>query len=88
MVKVPVDVPISPALHKKLLSLDSDMKAIQQMMQMFQQSCQSRLVETQNAARSTWAQIEAETGIDLKNVSWEPHPRDAVVVATQMRLIG
>ncbi len=83
---IPQPVAISPALHQKLLKCDGDMQAIQQMMQMFQQSCQAKIQEANARARSIWEQIGQETGIDLRNVSWEPHPKDAVIVPTQVRV--
>jgi hypothetical protein len=87
-VNIPEPVSISPADYKKLLKLDGDLKAIQQMMQMFQATCQARLAETQGEARAIWGKIAQETGIDMKNVSWEPHPEQPLVVPVQMRING
>lgn len=84
--KIPEVTPINVKHHKELLRLDSEMAAIQRMMQMFQQTCQARLVETQTRARELWGEIGRDTGIDMQNVTWEPHATDPVILPVQVRV--
>jgi hypothetical protein len=83
---LPKTTAIPPQLHRDLIEADNAVKAIQQMMQMFQQQCQARLSESQGKARAAWERIAADTGIDLSTVAWEPHPTDPAVVPVGMRL--
>jgi len=72
-------------LWRALIQADNDIKAVQQMMQMFQQNASARLADAQGRARTAWMKIGEETGIDLNNISWEPHPSEPLVVPTGMR---
>jgi hypothetical protein len=85
---LPKTTPVSPALHRELVEADAAMKAVNQMIQMFQNQAQVRLTEAQTRAREAWSKIAAETGLDLNTVAWEPHPTEPSVVPVQMRFRG
>ena len=82
----PKTTPVNPKLHAALIEADAQVKAVNQMTQMFQANAQARLQAAQSAARKAWEEIGRETGIDLRNVSWEPHPTEPAVVPTAVRL--
>lgn len=71
---------------KELRQLEEGKRAVQQMMQMFQQQCEQRLTQYNQAAQKAWQKIEKETGIDLINVLWVPHPTDNKVMPVQLNL--
>jgi hypothetical protein len=82
----PKTVEIDPKLHKKLMEANSRMEAVQKMMQMFQSTCEERMAAIQREVRETWGEIAQSTGIDMRNIVWEPHPSQPIVVPTQMKL--
>lgn len=85
---LPTKTPVPVQLHRELIEADNAVKAVQQMMQLFQQQCQARLTEAHNRARAAWEKIREETGADMQSVSWEPHPSEPAIVPVQMRVNG
>lgn len=83
---IPAPVQITADQHRKLLGSNDALQAIQQTMQLFQQTCEQRMATVQANVRSTWAEIAQQHGIDMKNVVWEPHPSQPMIVPTQMRI--
>lgn len=77
---------ISPVHYKKLMDLNSNIQAIQSMIGMFQNQCEAKLAQHQEAARKVWSEIQKETGVDIDNIMWEPHPTEPKIVPVQANL--
>lgn len=86
MDKLPTPVQIKPEHHKKLLHLNNGLIAMQEMMQKFQETYQARVNQHIQETQQVWAQIAAETGIDVQNINWAPHNTDPVIHPISIRL--
>ncbi len=83
---IPKEVPIRAELAKRLRQLEEKSKAIGQLIQMMTQSGEQHISNYNSQAREVWMEIEKETGVDLRNVVWSPHPTENKIVPIQMNI--
>jgi hypothetical protein len=83
---LPQPVAISSKNHRALMDANNRMKAVEQSMQMFQQQCEQRIAAIQAEVRNAWGEIAKETGVDMHNIIWEPHPTEFRIMPAQVRL--
>lgn len=87
MIEIPESVEIRPELIKDLRNLENKQKSIQQMIGMIQQQCEQKLVEYNDLMKTTWVQIQSETGVDMERIIWVPHPTENKIVPAQIKLV-
>lgn len=86
MTTTPTAVSLTPSLAKKLRDLENRKKSVNQMIQLVTQQAENKIAEYNAEAQKVWAQIGKETGIDLQNVLWVPHPTEDKIIPVQQIL--
>lgn len=79
----PVDV--KPEHIKRLRDLEVKMRAVQEFSQMVTQQGTEMLKQYHAMAADVWRDIAKDTGIDLQNVVWQPHPLEDVIFPVQAK---
>lgn len=66
---------------------NENIKAVNQMAAMFQQQAEDRISRHNRDVGETWKKIAEQTGIDIHNVIWVPHPTEPnTIIPVQMKL--
>lgn len=88
MIEFPTNCHIDPGDWAALMKAAEEMRATQEMMDLFIERASARIEGSNRMARSIWRRIkETNPGLDLENVNYVPHDTlVGVLVPVSMKL--